>query len=224
MNFLVCDIETTNKEPMRAEIITAHFLYLDGSLNIIDEYSFKCRPQLWGKEAEEASLIHGITFHDCQAFPSAQEAYPELIEWISTLDESHFVCHAKRKIFGKFSSYDYAVLNLMMLDHDWLFEFGIKLPRKKIISTHSLATYLKAPTPYGLKALSETYKLPAFEHHDAKADCLTCYELLKRMIPQVDLKEFLDWENFNQWSENDTTDQRAKSKPKKSKRAIPTDL
>lgn len=224
MNLLVCDLETTNKDPMMAEIITGHFLYLDESLNIVDEYSFKCRPMLWNKDADDASLIHGITYHDCQSFPHSHTAYPPLIDWLNSLNQSHFVCHAKRRIFGKFSSYDYAILNLMMLDHDWLYEFGAKFHRKKIISTHSLATYLKAPSPYGLKALAETYKLPSFEHHDAKADCLTCYELLKIMLPQVNIEEFLEDENFKLGSENVTTNKRAKSKSSKSKRNNPINL
>jgi DNA polymerase III epsilon subunit-like protein len=224
VKFLVCDLETTNKEPLKAEIVTGHFLYLDQSLNVLDEYSFKCRPELWDKAAEEASEIHGISFHDCQSFPSPHEAYPALIDWLKSLNESYFVCHARRRLFGKFYSFDYTVLNLMMLDHGWHFEFGAMFPRKKIISTHSLASYLKAPTPYGLKALAETFKLPAFEHHDAKADCLTCYELLKRMLPQVNIPEFLEWENYKQWSENVTSDKSAKIKPKSSKRNNPINL
>lgn len=212
MNFLVCDLETTNKNPMMAEIITGHFLYLDDSLNIVDQYEFKTKPQLWDKSAEETSQIHGITYHDCQSFPHSHTAYPPLIDWLNSLKQSHFVCHAKRRIFGKFSSYDYTVLNLMMLDHGWLFEFGAKFRRHNIISTHSLASYLKAPAPYGLKALAETYKLPAFEHHDAKADCLTCYELLKKMLPQIDLNEFLEFENNKTGSKDASSNGKTKNK------------
>jgi len=210
-SFLVCDLETTNREAIRSEIISGHFMYLDHGLNIVDQYEFKSRPELWDNEAEQASKIHLISYDDAMQFPDKEQAYNDLCQWLSTLNAGHFVAHGNRKIFGKFSTYDYSALIVGLFDANYYFEFIAKFRPKDIISTHSLAKYLNLPSKYDLKSLAEYFKLGEFDHHDAKSDCLICYELLKRMLPEVDLVDFFESEYYTkERSENDKKPKRVK--------------
>jgi DNA polymerase III epsilon subunit-like protein len=210
--FLVCDLETTHREPSKAEIISGHFMYLDSSLAIIEEYEFKSQVELWDKNAQEASQIHGITYQDMLSFPAKYQAMDDLCNWLSTLKAGHFVAHGNRKIFGKFYTFDYSALCCNLLDADYYFEFSSKFRPKDIISTHSLAKALSIASKYDLKSLSQYFKLSDFNHHDAKSDCVICYELLKKMIPQIDLKEFFEAEYYN------TKELSNDSKPRKTKK------
>lgn len=215
-SFLVCDLETTNREAIKSEIITGFFLYLDSSLNIIDQYEFRAMPELWDKAAEEASLIHGITQRDVMSYPRKKKAYADLCEWLSTLEAGHFVAHGNRRIFGKFSTYDYSALITNLLDHDYYFEFSSKFRPKDIISTHSLAKHLSIDGKHDLKSLAHQFGLSEFDHHDAKSDCMICYELLKKMLPRVDLKEFLEQEYYQtQRSEHDPKPRKTKKSARK---------
>jgi DNA polymerase III epsilon subunit-like protein len=207
----VCDLETTHKEPSKAEIISGYFMYLDSSLNVIDQYEFKCQPELWDKNAEDASQIHGITYYEAMGFEKKYEAYSGLCHWLSRLGSGHFVAHGNRRIFGKFYTFDYAALVCNLLDAGYYFEFTAKFMSKDIISTHSLAKSLNIASKYDLKSLAQYFNLGEFDHHDAKSDCVICYELLKKMMPQVDLKEFLEQEYYN------TREISNDSKPRKTK-------
>jgi len=212
-SFLVCDLETTNREAIRSEIISGHFMYLDHDLNIVDQYEFKSKPELWDNESEQASKIHLISYDDAMQFPDKEQAYNDLCQWLSTLRAGHFVAHGNRKIFGKFSTYDYSALIVGLFDTNYYFEFIAKFRPKDIISTHSLAKYLSLPSKYDLKSLAEYYKLGEFDHHDAKSDCVICYELLKNMLPQIDLNEFLE----SEYQTKERIDYGAKPKKSKSK-------
>jgi len=193
--FLVVDIEATNRNPLNAQILSGHFLYLDLSFNIIDQYSLKSKPQSWDSEAEEASSIHGIKLVDTILYPEFSEAMENLLSWLGKLEPSYFVCHANRKIFGKFSSYDYAVLvsNLLYLGKHY--DLYRACPSSHIISTHSLAKYLSLSCDYDLKSLCSFYKYDLSNHHEAEADTYACLHLLKSMLPEVNLEEFFEVEN-----------------------------
>lgn len=194
--FLVVDVEATDKIPTHAQLLTGHFLLVDKDFDIVDRYDLKVRPRLWDKAAEDAQLIHGIGLDKAKHFPEFQEALTEFHSWLSTLPVCHFVAHANRTIFGRFSTYDYAVLTANLFDLNFHWQLYSKCPRKYILSTHSIAKYLKLPCAYDLKSIAQYLGLGGFNHHEAEADTLVCYEILKRLYPQIGVREFLDYENF----------------------------
>ncbi len=217
MHFLVCDVEATDKVSTLAQLITGHFLFLDNELNIIKEYELKAKPRLWDRAAQDSALIHGIGYDQAKHFPDHARAMKDLSDWLETLPVCHFVAHANRTIFGKFSTYDYSVLTSNLFEYNLQYILYQKAPRKKIISTHSLAKYLKLPCSYDLKSLSQYLGLNSFQHHDAKADTVVTYEILKILIKEIDLEEFFDKENFNLGVENETAKKARNTRTSKSK-------
>lgn len=205
-NFLIADLEATGVIPTSASILTGSFLYCDKELNVIDSYDFKSRPRVWNVEANEAVAIHGISFKDAMEFPDFNETMLDLAYWLETLQPSHFVAHVNR-LAGMFdseparpkaalTSYDYELLTVSLLDIGRHYELYRVAPIKSLISTHSLAKFLKLPCEYNLKAIAQYLGLAAFAHHEAKADTKACYEIAKMLLTKVDLEEFLLWENY----------------------------
>lgn len=195
-HFLICDVEATSGNPLAAELLTGSFLYCDNELNVLDRYELESRPRVWDKDAEAAVAIHGITHAQAMRFTPFPNAIAELTAWLDTLVPAHFVAHANRTIFGKFTTYDYALLTTVLFDYGAHYSLYRAAPRKGIISTHSLAKYLNLPCELNLKAIATYLKVEAFNHHEAAADTRACYEILKILLPQVSLLDFFDHENF----------------------------
>lgn len=192
--YLIVDLEATGPNPSSAEILTGSFLYCDEELNIQDVYELEVRPRVWDKEAEEAVAIHGITHAQAMRFTPFPQAITDLSSWLDTLAPAHFVAHANRKIFGKFTTYDYALLNTSLFDLNFQWSLYRAAPVRYLISTHSLAKYLSLPCEHNLKAIAQHLGVEAFKHHDAKDDAIACYEILKVLLPRVSLEDFFNWE------------------------------
>jgi DNA polymerase III epsilon subunit-like protein len=212
---MVFDLETTNRNPMRAEILTGHFIMLDEKLSIIDELGIECRPELWNDEAEQAFEIHGISKYMSATFPNKQESFDKLMRWIMRFDEVYSVCHANRRV-GGFKTYDYTVLSLALFDTDHYFDFTRTCRSLNIISTHSLAKYLKINCELNLKSLAQYLGVELDNHHNAKSDCVATYNIFKHLYPRVNLGQFLDKENYG-GSKNDTIQTTKRSKTTKPK-------
>lgn len=244
-NFLIADLENTGVNPMASELLTGSFIYCDSELNVLDIYELESRPRKWDKEAEESVAIHGIDHATAMRFMPFQNAMAGLTAWPDTLEPSHFVCHANR-MAGNFrddrpkagwSTFDWAFLLAALLDygaHDKLYRAA---PCKSILSTHSLAKYLRLPCEYNLKAIAVYLKLlipgakpdlfflpngTAFNHHDAAADAILCYDILKILLPQINLEEFLDFENFKIRKEEENEEESTKLAGKQSKKRAGT--
>jgi len=78
--FVVVDLETTGLNPSCAEILTADFVHLDYDLNQIDKRSYKIRPRIWDKSAQDASAIHGISREEAFSFMPYKQAAKEMYE------------------------------------------------------------------------------------------------------------------------------------------------
>lgn len=215
-HYLIVDLETTDKLPGSAQILTGFFILVDKNLKVIDTYDLKAAPRLWDKAAQDSTLIHGITYDVAKTFPSHILAMKNLSHWLLKLPTCHFVAHANRTIFGRFSTFDYAVLNFNLFDYGYQFIFYNRCPVKSIISTHSLAKYLSLGCNLDLKSLSDYFKLPAFSHHDAEADAKKCLEIFKRLMSTgVDVEAFLNQENYNIGVENDGEKKKRDTRPLK---------
>lgn len=202
-HFLICDVEATSARPLNAQLLTGHFLLCDSDLDIIDSYSLLARPRVWDKEADEAEAMHGISYAEALHFPEFNKAMLDLKLWLDKLPECHFVAHANRTIFGSFSTYDYAVLTSNLFYTNAHYSLYRACPRRLIISTHSLAKYVGLNCSLDLKSLTQYLGIALDNHHDSRADTVACYEVFKRLINRVDIKEFLERENYKLEVEND---------------------
>lgn len=216
MKFLVVDVETTNKNPSLCEIIEAAAIAYDSDTK--EEFVFHkmFNARRWDREAEEASLIHGIKKDQLVALPYFTNDGNPLLDFIrdNIDDGSFFCCHSHRKIFGKFSSYDYTAIRVGLFPNH--FDLYKKLPTGNIISTHSLAKYLDVPGKLDLSSLAQYFNLKKFNHHSAMDDAEVCLELLKIMLPKVDLMKFLEEENHGVIKDEGSEEpQDAKRKPVK---------
>lgn len=214
-HYLIVDLETTNRNIFKAEIITGSFILVDDKMDIVTIYNIQCNPRLWDKEADDASLIHGISKADASGFDDYSTTIKELAGWLETLPPCHFVAHANRQNFGTYATYDYAILNMALLDYDLHYTLYKICPSRFIISTHSLAKYLKLPCDLNLEAIAQHLNVSMGTHHNAESDAFTCFEILKKLLPTVDLNKFLDYENFKLTDKDENNEPTKKRKTRK---------
>lgn len=198
--FLVCDLETTSANVNNAQIISGTFLVVDENLNLLCEKRIKCRPWKWDEEAEQASKIHGITKKMTQDWPIFLDVLPDLFQFFSIYNLRHFVCHAKRDMFGKKTTFDHSVIRLNLFPSDFYWEFVNTFKERNIISTHSLAVYLDKRYNFykrDLKSLCNQLGIALNNHHDDRSDAIACYEIFKILYPQVNLSDFINKDYYH---------------------------
>lgn len=216
--FCIVDIETTSSNVNNAQIITATFLAVDSDLDLIAEKRIKCKPFNWNKEADEASKIHGITQDMCRNWPLFIDVLPELFDWFGIYNFKHFVCHAKRDMFGKKTTFDHAVIRLNLFPSDYYWNFVNTFNERNIISTHSLATYLNSRYNFDkkdLKSVCKTLGVTLDNHHDDKSDAIACYDIFRILYPQVNLTEFVNYDFYKLNVIDEDTDRVIKRRTKK---------
>ena len=223
-SFIVVDLECTDKIISNAQILTGCFLHCDQDLNVIDRFDLQARPQIWDKSADFSTSIHGISRELAMSFPVWKKSGAKLVQWMKSKPKSYFVCHSNRTIFGKFYTYDYAVLKTQLFDLGLHWDLYRTCPERMIISTHSIAKHISHQMDLGssldLKSLSDKLGLKLKNHHNAESDALMCLEILKRLLPHTDLEEFFNKEYFKLQGDNDDTsriNQSRKTKSRKSK-------
>lgn len=197
--YLVCDLECTSPQPLVAQILSGTFIAVDKDLGPISEFNVRCRPFRWDKDAEDSSKIHGITREMVEGLPLFHEELDRLFSWLSIYPFKHFVCHARRDMFGKRTTYDHAVLRTSIFPSDKYWVFTAMFREIDIISTHSLAMYLDKMFNFDkkdLKSVCHTLGIELKNHHSDRDDAYACLEILKRLLPMVEMREFLDWDNY----------------------------
>jgi DNA polymerase III epsilon subunit-like protein len=215
-NYLIVDFETTNKNPHKAEIITGTFIYTDKDFNIITVYSLNVKPRIWDKEADDAALIHGISREEANNYEDHYRAINELASWLKTLNPCHFVAHANRTIFGSFNTYDYGVLNMAMFDYSLQYILYTTCPVTSVLSTHSIAKYLKLDCDYTLDGLCKHLGIKLVNHHNSESDALATLDIAKKLIPKINKDEFLNYELYK-ITNNGEMDEPIKKRKKRSK-------
>lgn len=208
MTFVVFDLETTSKFPLNAEILTADFIALKQDLIEIDSASFNFRPRIWNRDAEEAVAIHGITREMAYNFNPYHDEIRRLFNWLLQY-RGYLVAHNNRQFN---SSYDQCILRSHALDNGFYFELGQHFRERHYLSTHSLAKYLNIGTEnYRLDTLCKYFCIKQKAHHTSEDDARVTVQLFKKLISQVDINKFLEYE----WRENELTTDKAHSKSKR---------
>jgi DNA polymerase III epsilon subunit-like protein len=197
--FCVVDLETTSNNVTNAQIITGTFLAVDEKLNLIAEKRIQCKPWRWDDDAVQASRIHGITKEMTDKWQSFNSILPSLFDWFGMYNFRHFVCHAKRDMYGKKTTYDHAVIRLNLFPSDYYWKFVNTFNERNIISTHSLASYLDSSYNFpkkDLKSIATTLGIKLDNHHDDRADAIACYEIFKTLYPKVSMSDFVNWDFY----------------------------
>lgn len=217
---VVCDLETTGMFPWSSEPLTGHFIWSSLVTDETREFSLEFRPEFWGKDADAASQIHGINFVTASLFPDKKDGLRTILQNIQ--GPSIFVCHANRDA-GKFSAdkrphamvstFDWQMLAAQFFDLDAMNVWRQRCPEHYILSTHSFAKHIREsglvtmPDRLDLKTLATHFKIDIGNHHDAKHDATTCFEILKALCKISDPWEYLI--HMNNWGEQpDDNEQR----------------
>lgn len=126
MNICFFDIESTSKDALEAEIITAYFKCTEN-----DNFHFKSQVDKWSHEAEQ---VHKITKYEAMSYPRKEDAIKELYNYLSILpNDTLFVCFANTNNMGSFYHYDSAVITTQLDLYDYKFNF------QKIVSAHTMS-------------------------------------------------------------------------------------
>jgi DNA polymerase III epsilon subunit-like protein len=210
-SFILCDLETTSKIPSCAQIIEAYLAQYDENYRLIKELDLRIRPRRWDSYAEKASKeSHKITKEEAAGFTPWHIGMKTIYDWIPE-GEHHFVCHAKRRGFGKQGCYDHNVLAYQFWDcsHEVYQAFMRLFPARKIISTHSLfQEQFKLPpkTKYSLENCCAFLGVDYDgEKHRAKPDAQATWNLFLKLITKVNINEFCerDYESSSETDEGE---------------------
>jgi DNA polymerase III subunit alpha, Gram-positive type len=208
MTFVVVDIESTSKFPLNAEMLTADFIVLNSDLAAVDQASFKFRPRIWNKDAEEAVTIHGITREMAYKFNPYHEEIRRLFNWLLQY-RGYLVAHNNRQFN---SSYDQCILRSHALDNGFYFELGQNFRERDYISTHSLAKFLNVGAEnYRLDTLCKFFNIRQEAHHNSFDDAKVTVQLFRKLFPQVNINDFFAYER----RENEPTETKRPSQRKR---------
>lgn len=198
MKICFFDLETTDKNPVGAEILTGFFKVVHNERDIAS-YDLKIKPDIF---KEEAFAIHGITREQAESFPGREYALRELYRFLKENSDSYFCCHANANNFGRFGYYDWTVLasNFGFLSQDAYFWFTqLKL---KVISTHTIAKKLVKLDSYSLVSLAAHFG-HSYQAHNAKADVeamIFVYRQLTAKLPrEFDLYDLGHYTGEKNW-------------------------
>jgi DNA polymerase III epsilon subunit-like protein len=177
--------------------LTGTFLAVNEALEVVGEHQLRCRPSRWDKDAEEAYYIHRISRDQAYQFPPFWDSMKGLFSWFKKYEMKYFVCHSKRDMFGKMTTFDHSVIRMNLFPSDAYHVFVNQFRERNIISTHSLAKFtgLQAER-LDLKSICKHLGIELTNHHDARHDAYACYYVFKRLINNVDLSEFINWDYY----------------------------
>jgi len=165
------DLETTDKNPNTAEVLTGYFETFKGK-ELIDTLYVECKPQLY---LEESFEIHKISRETAMSFPDKKigmrQIYGHLLKYPSTL-----ICHANYTVFGVNGYFDWQVLRNyahFQNQSEWFYRVFMDY---KIESTHTIAKQKLKLDNYRLSTLAAYFGIE-LNHHDAKSDTEACRKI-----------------------------------------------
>lgn len=192
-NLTFFDLETTDKEPLNAEILTGYFITVDRNFKKIDELYIESKPHQY---KEESHIIHGISKQDAMGFMPKSDALKLLASYLSKHKSSIFICHANHLVFGKYGYFDEQVIRsefLFASDKAYFWLYGLSL---RVISTHTICKRVVNLSKYGLKHIADHFGI-IFKHHSCKEDTLAMMEIFKRLdvnnLSDEDLLDLGHW-------------------------------
>lgn len=177
--FTFFDLETTDKNPASAEILTGYFLTVDENYNKLDDLYVEARPELYSFDAYE---IHNISENQANNFPDKKYALRNIARYINKHKNDYFVCHANYLVFGIHGYYDWQVLKKEFHYHSHVaYYWFLNITRNiTVLSTHTLAKKKIKLKRYGLNDLAHYYGIE-FKHHNCIEDTKTTMKIFKEL-------------------------------------------
>ena len=198
----ICDLEFTDSDPMKGQILECALLVTDLNLNVINEFCVKVRPEVinnvtWSNRAQE---IHKITPEMAMSHPySRREFCLGLLNFLAPYyyecnEPQPFVCHALD--FGFKDSWP--MIDFHMLEWSYRYEkledsFHKIITQTRVLSTITMAresglfVMQKSIDKNGRESNRKSYKLKllcplvgfVLDHHIAKSDAYGCLEIYR---------------------------------------------
>lgn len=172
---LALDLETTGKDPFRAEPIEGYFAVLNESLEIQSDYVFKVKPDKW---SSEAAKVHKIKKSDAMKYPSKHGAYASLFSWLESQNFDFIMAYANQNMFidetkvSLNATYDLAVLKMQIFllygDHVTFYRYL----SDNVISVHALAKKLHSKKRIFIPKTKETDNFSQFSMENVYANLL----------------------------------------------------
>jgi len=178
MNITFFDLETTDKEPMGNQILTAYF-YTVGfpSFQKVDECYLTFKPE---KYRVESFAIHGISEEEAKTFDDKWESFHKLLKYMAKWKDSYFCCHANHQSFGSYGYFDKQVISSVCFEKGFETYLWFEKMKFKFISTHTLARQFLKLDNYRQETIANYYKIN-YKAHDAKEDVMTMIQIFRNM-------------------------------------------
>jgi len=203
----ICDLEFTDSDPMRGQILECALLVTDLNLNVINAFHAKVRPEIinqytWSIKAQE---VHKITPEMAMSHPySRNEFCLGLLNFLAPYyfecnEPQPFVCHAMEHGFKD----SWPMIDFHMLDWAYRYEglqnsFWKIIVQARVLSTIKMArdselfVMRKIVDKNGRESNRKSYKLNLLcplvgfklDHHKAMSDVYGCLEIYKYCIRQ----------------------------------------
>lgn len=182
MQYIFCDLETTDLNPNNCQILKGSFSKRNQRLRLEDELLLTFRVDRWSQKEKESIQIHGITEEMSLTYENKNVSLWKLVDWVGFEKDTTFVCHANFNNPGGQYYFDYAVLKKQFYsldwdDENWNFYDFYKL-FNRVESTHTLSKESAkkghiSPPGFSLDKLCEYFNIE-LRHHDCESDRRAC--------------------------------------------------
>lgn len=178
MNITFFDLETTDKEPMGNQILTAYFYTVAfPGFQKVDECYLEFKPE---KYRVESFAIHGISEKRAKSFPDRWESFHQLLKYMMKWKDSYFCCHANYSMFGISGYFDKQVISAVCFERSYELYTWFEKMKFKVMSTHTIAKDKLSLSNYRQTTIAEYYGIN-YNAHDAKEDVLAMFKIFKKM-------------------------------------------
>ena len=199
-----CDLEFTNSDPMRGQILEAALVVTDNSLSPINHFHALVRPEIINEITWQmaAQAVHGITPEQSMRHPySRSEFCLNLLYFLKpyyeeTKEPQEFVCHSiVNKFFDKKSgSFSTPYVDYFMLE--WAMRYSnYYYSMIKIIDKSNMKSTIQMAKDAGFSAINpatnrKSHKLNLLceklgyplDHHKAMSDVYGCMAIYKHCM------------------------------------------
>ena len=196
--FTFFDLETTDKYPVSAEILTGYFFSTDENFKKIDECYIESQVDNYKIDSFE---IHGISKAQAMKFPPKREALRKMISYMLKHKNNFFVCHANGDIMGKKGYFDWQVIMMQMhfLSDDAYWFFLKNFSQTKVISTHTIAKKTLKLQNYKLNTIAKYFNIE-LNHHEAKSDTIATAKIFEKLLNHYKKLSNNELYNLAHWS------------------------
>ena len=182
------DLETTDKNPNTAEMLTAYLRTRTlNDFEIIDDLHLTFRPEMY---LHESYSIHKISREESNMFNDKWDSLRKLLNYMRLHKDGLFCCHANHLVFGAYGYFDQQVIRQVCSSQSREAYLWYLRQKFRWISTHTIAKSSMYLPNYGLDNVASYFGFD-FNHHDCKSDVEVTEKIFKEMVSLDITKEEL---------------------------------